>query len=193
MDIDTLVQEKIDADVDFQLEIESLDDTEREEAINTKRSEVLSNEFASLKEKADKADKAEELANNYKIRAEKAEGKKGDTTPKNKVDTDLSPRDLYALMNAKVDQEDVEEVVKAAKLLGKTVQEALNDETVKVILRTREGHRKTAEATSTKSVRPGSKAVSVNEIVQKASKGEFPEKGSTEAEDLFWARRGGKR
>jgi len=107
--------------------------------------------------------------------------------------TDITSRDLYALMNAKVEQEDVEEVVKAAKLLGKTIQEALNDDTVKAILRTREGYRKTAEATSTKSSRPGSKTVSVDEIVSKASKGEFPEKGSKEADDLFWARRGGRR
>ena len=105
---------------------------------------------------------------------------------------DLSTTDLYALMNAKVPQEDVEEVVKAAKLLGKSVQEALKDETVKTILERREGYRKTSEATNNGTRRPATKTVTVDEIVTNASKGIFPEKGSKEAEELFWARRGKK-
>jgi len=189
--LDTLAQEKIDADTDFQDSLDSLEEDEREQAIQEKRKEIIEQEFSSLKESSKKQ---EELANNYKIRAEKAEkAKKEDHTSKKEEDSDLSPKDLYALINAQVPQEDVEEVVKASKLLGKTVQEALNDDIVKTILETRQEFRKTAEATNTKQARPGSKKVSDDELLKKASAGDVPEKGSEEAERLFWAKRGGER
>ena len=89
-----------------------------------------------------------------------------------------------------VPQEDVDEVIKAAKLLGKTIQEALEDPTVKTILETRGEYRKTAEATNKKTARPSSHSPSSREILEKAEKGEIPEPGTPEAEKLFLARRG---
>lgn len=150
-------------------------------------------------EKTERETKLEEIARNQKIRAENAERElkelkklHGDSSEKKveNKDTSLSPLDLYALMDAKVPQEDVEEVTKAAKLLNKTVAEALKDTTVQAILKTREEHRKTADATNTGTKRPAQKTKTVDEIVRDASKGVIPEKGSKEAEELFWARRG---
>lgn len=194
--LDALVQERIEADADFQSEIESLEDDERDEAIAKKSKEILADEWASL---SDKAKKNEELANNYKTRAEKAEkGSKEnkpaveETTTSAKQD-DLSTKDLYAVMNAKVHEDDLDEVVKAAKLLEKSIPEALKDTTVQAILEKRAEHRKTAEATSTRPSRAGAKKIDSDEILREASKGNIPDAGSAEAEELFWARRGGKR
>jgi len=105
----------------------------------------------------------------------------------------LNPLDLYALMEAKVPKEDIEEVIKASKLLGKTISESLQDPIVQGILKSKEEYRRTADATATQSKRTGAKQISDDEIMRKASKGEVPEAGSDEADRLFWARRGGKR
>lgn len=189
MDIDTLVNGKIEADTEFQETIAFLEDEEKEAAIATKRNEVLAQEFATLQEKADRAEKAEELANNYKVRAEKAEKHE---KPK-KEEGELGTKDLYALMSANVPQDDVDEVVKASKLLGKPIAEVINDPIVKTILQTRAEYRATANATSTTTARPSVKKMSDADILERANKGEIPEKGTEEAERLFWARRGGKR
>ena len=111
----------------------------------------------------------------------------------NQSGDNLSPKDLFALTTASVHIDDFDEVVKAAKLLNKPIAEALKDPVVKGILAVRVEERKTAEATSTKPARPSQKKPDANEILRKASQGEIPEKGSQEAEDLFWAKRGGKR
>lgn len=107
--------------------------------------------------------------------------------------SDLSPIDLYALMEAKVPQEDVQEVVKAAQLLGKSIGDALKDTTVQAILKTRQEHRTSANAANTRTKRPSNSAPTDAEVLADASKGKVPEKGSQEAEQLFWARRGGKK
>lgn len=87
-DIHALVDEQISKDTDFQASLTDLDDAEKETAISEKKSELVKQEFASVTEKATKA---EEKAENQKIRAEKAEAeakkpkeKKEETeTPKN--------------------------------------------------------------------------------------------------------------
>ena len=196
--LDTLIEETLNADTDFNDTLTDMSDEDREIAISEKKSEITKQVYSDLEEKSTKN---EELAKNYKIRAERAEGR--NKPPKEEVDTskkpdekeksDLSTKDFYSLVDAKIPQEDVEEVMKASKLLGKTIPEALKDDTVKAILEKRAEHRKTAEATNTATARPGSKKVSGAEITAKADKGDFPEKGSEEADALFWERRGGKR
>ena len=192
----TLAQDKLDADNDFNETLVDMSDEDKETAVSEKKSEIINQLYSDL---GVKSTKNEELAKNYKIRAEKAEGdkkpKEGDETPKNKEDNKetLSSTDLYSLIDAKVPQEDVEEVIKASKLLGKSISEALQDDTVKVILEKRTEHRATAKATNTTTARQSNKKTSDSELIAKADKGEFPEKGSPEAEQLFWARKGGKR
>ena len=175
-DINQVVQEKIDADADFQASIVDLSDDEKATAITTKKSEVLSSEFASLKEKADAAAKAEELANNYKIRAEKAEAeaKKGEkpVVPSN----DFSMKDALAFQEAGVTSEDYDEVVRVAKILDKPIAEALKDTTLKTILETRKEERTTANATQTRGGARGTSKVSGEDLLSKAQRtGEVPE------------------
>ena len=89
------------------------------------------------------------------------------------VNTDgLSTKDIIAL--SKVDEEDIDEVSRVAKILGKTVSEALKDSTLNTILNVRKEERKTAKATQTKGGAPASK-VSGESLLKKAQQGELPE------------------
>lgn len=198
--IDALVDQKLEEDTDFQNSLADLSEEDKVTAITNKRTEIANQEFKSLSEKAQEADKQKELANNYKIRAEKAEleikkGKKPADAggEDSKKESDLTPTDLYALMNAKVPEEDVEEVTKAAKLLGKTVSEALKDNVVKSILSRRVEERETANVANTGNTRRTNPAISGQKLLEDLSKGEVPKPGSKEAETLFWAKRGGKK
>lgn len=149
--------------------------TDREFAQRTKTSEAIG---AKIKHRTD----ANELRTKVPAEAVAA------VVPPKK-DPDLSTTDLYALMQAQVPQEDVAEVTKAARLLGVSVAEALKDPLVKGRLQTLSEHRKSAEAANVAPARPGSKKVSDETIVSEAAKGNIPEKGTEEAERLFWARR----
>ena len=103
----------------------------------------------------DELTKAQEIARNQKIRAEKAEKElkalKGEPaieekeTPKNR---DLSTDDLYSLIEAKVAKEDISEVKEAAKVLGISITEALNRPLIKNMLKEKVEERTTAQATS---------------------------------------------
>ncbi len=188
MDIDSLAQKKIEEDADFQDSIQGLSEEDKTKAIATKKSEIVDQEFKTLQQKAADAEKHKELADNYKIRAEKAEkGSKKDD--EGKKESDLSTKDVYALMNAEVPEEDIEEVQKAAKLLGKSVSEALQDSVVKGILAKKSEERVVANAANTGKARRTTQEVNDATLVANLSKGEVPEKGSNEAEKLFWARR----
>ena len=170
MDIDALVQAKLDADATFQETLATLSDDERDQAIATKRQEVLSNEFQTLSAKAQEADKARELAENYKIRAEKAE--KGGTKP---VSDNLTPKDYLALTEHKVTSEDFDEVVRVATLLGKPVSDALGDSVLRTILKTRQEERATALATQTGGGNRGTKGATPEILLRKAETGEVSE------------------
>jgi len=177
MNIDEIVQKKIDADADFQATLVDLSEEEKEASITAKKSEVLSQEFASLKEQADTKVKAEELANNYKIRAKKAgaEVKKKETVvPSN--ESELTPKDIYALMNAKVEEEDIEQVADYAKFKKISIAEALKSTVVKSMLEESTEHRITAQATQIRGGTRGVAKVSGDDLLSKAEKtGEVPE------------------
>ena len=128
--------------------------------------------------------KAEELAQNYKIRAEKAEKAKkpletetpikptGEDTPKKST---LSPEDVYALIEAKVPKEDIDEVKVQAKAREVSITEILGDRTMQTILRERAEERKTAQATNTGGGKRGSSKVSDETLLAQVEKGELPE------------------
>lgn len=196
VDLDTLVQEKIEADADFQEEIALLEDDERETKLEEKRKEVLSLEFERLS-------KADELAKNYKTRAEKAEAEAkkqkhtaGDQpeTPKQEGNRDdLTSKDLFALMKANVHEDDVDEIVEYARYKKISVAEALKAPVIATTLEKNEEARKVADATNTRSNRSTRKSTTDAELLNRAAKGEIPEAGTDEAERLFWARRGVKK
>src|ERR1035437_775035 len=136
---------------------------------NTAEEEVLetSNE-ESGNELETRLAKAEELANNYKIRAEKAEriaklAKGGESEAKvilKPVAGELTTKDLYALIDAKVPEDDIEEVREYAQLKKISIAEALKSNVVKTILGDKAEQRKTAEGTNTNGGRRSSAKLS---------------------------------
>jgi len=113
----------------------------------------------------ERARKAEEVANNQKIRAEKAESElkalkakqtetvTPTTTEENPTPTNgvMGLKDIRALQD--VPDEDVDEVIEYAKFKGVPVAEAKTDPVVQNILSTRKEERASAEAANTKQTR----------------------------------------
>jgi hypothetical protein len=167
---------------DEEIQDAALSSKEQEEVdLDTTKSdeseEDTSESVESLKAQLAKKD---EIINNQKIRAEKAEGKlKSVKTEapqtKSTKQGDLGSKDLYALMEAKVPQDDVDEVVEYAKFKGITVAEALKTSFVKVTLSEKSEQRRIADATNVGNTRRTSSKASEDTILSKASAGEMPD------------------
>lgn len=192
--LDTLVQEKITGDTEFQTSLEGKSDDEKASMITEKTSQVREAEFVSL---TGSNTENVELAKNYKIRAEKAEKKDPPAPTPGEEETvpvveeeKLSTADTYALIDAKVPVEDLEEVQKAAKALGKTIPEALKDPILIGVLAKKVEHRKAADAANTGEPVPGVNQISDAQLVEDVASGKIVlEKGSPLAEQYFFAKR----
>lgn len=131
--------------------------------------------------------KAEEIAENQRIRAEKAEKKQEKVVP-SQESSELTPKDVYALMNAKVAEEDIEQVADYAKFKKISVAEALKSTVVKTMLEESVEQRTTANATQTRGGARGTSKVSGEDILSQAEKtGELPE-STEDIQKLFLAR-----
>jgi len=149
---------------------------------NILKSEVDADKFPKLA-------KATELANNYKIRAEKAEAeskkakaevepsKKPEETitPKKEVETE-TPKQDYSLQDIRalndVHDDDVETVTEWAKFKGISIAEAKKTPEITTLLRENTEERKTAEATNTGGGKRGSTKSTSKQILDKIHKGE---------------------
>jgi hypothetical protein len=145
---------------------ETVEDTveEESEAVDSDESEE---DVEAIKSRLQKA---EELANNYKIRAEKAEKK-----AKPEIKADLSTADIFALNKAGVEYEDINEIVEYAKLRKVSVPEALNSSVIKTILAEKAENRKVAEASNTGKTAKRQTSVSDETLLANATKGIVPE------------------
>lgn len=123
--------------------------------------------------------KKAELAENYKIRAEKAESKlkKAEVNVEKKSEEkNLSTKDMLALIEAKVSTEDFDEVVNYAAYKKVTVSEALKDKVLRVVLKEKGEERQTAEATNSRNAsRNVSTTPSPESLITKARQGQLPE------------------
>ena len=192
------IQQKLDQDTDFQSSIANLSEEDKEKAIDEKKSELLDQEIASLEDKATKAEKAEEVANNQKKRAEKAEDElkklKPDNQSRNKKGEELSVKDGIYLAGLNLHPEDLDRVIKFATDEGISVQEAMKNDDLKAILDRRSEHRKSQEASNAGgSGRTTKSKLSDEELLANANKGIFPERGTKDAERLFQLRRKNER
>jgi hypothetical protein len=192
-----IIQEKLDNDSEFQGTLTNLSDEEKTSSIESRRKELLTSEFKTLSEKALKSEKNEELAKNFKVRAEKVEEELKKLKPETKKsdDNSLSTKDFYALTNAKVPEEDIDEVIEYSKFKGISVAEALKLPTMKTVLYEKSETRRTAQATQTRHTRPANNVSDGYSLIKDIeSKGEdsIPDAGSKEAEAIFWARRNRK-
>lgn len=141
----------------------TVEESTTEETETSKNTEVSADEIAELKKRA-------ELAENYKIRAEKAERRLKEPSKKEE-ELNLTTKDTIALVNAKVNTEDFDTVTEWAKFKKIPVHEALKDKTLQTVLREKEDERRTAEATITKGAMRGGQKVEPEEIIARASKG----------------------
>jgi hypothetical protein len=119
--------------------------------------------------------KAKELADNYKVRAEKAEkGKvKVETKPTTSKEPSLSTKDVIALAKADIDDEDVEEVMEYARFKKIPISEALKSSVIKATIAERTEMRKTAQATHTGATKKSGTKLTGDALVQKANKAEI--------------------
>ena len=118
------------------------------------------------------AQKAKELADNYKIRAEKAEKK-----PKGKSvsdETGLSTKDLLALSKANIETDDLDEVLDYAKYKKLSIHEVLDSPVLKATLAEKAELRKSAAVVSTGTGRRAGTTASDERILSDASKGIMP-------------------
>lgn len=140
--------------------------------------ETTQEEVDKLKEKLAKA---EEYGKNQKIRAERAEKEerkdKAEQTKEPQVQHDLSSKDTIALINAKVHEDDLDEVIEYAKFKKLSIAEALKTNVIKSSLAEKAEQRTTAEATTTGKTRGGSVKATGESLLQKAQKtGDLPER-----------------
>ena len=83
------------------------------------------------------------------------------------ADSPVSLKDQYALLQANVPADDIDEVISYAKFKGITVQDALKSSVVTATLSERAEQRKTAEATATGPVKRSVARLSDEQIVSK--------------------------
>jgi hypothetical protein len=150
--------------------------TSEEVALETTEEETLESVKAELEKERQARLKSDEVAQNQKIRAEKAEKKAKEVVKEEtKTTSDLSSKDLLALMKAEVAEDDVDEVVDYAKYKGISVAEALKTSVIKTSLADKVEQRKIADATNTGVSKRSSAKLADDVLLSNASKGIMPD------------------
>lgn len=137
------------------------------EDLEALKTSITEHEAALVKEHDEALKKANELADNYKIRAEKAEKEAKEEK------SDIASKDILYLAKADIHEDDLNDVLEWAKFKNISVHEAHKQ--LKGTLDVRAEERKTAEAANTKSTRSSS-AVTGEKLLERALQNELPEK-----------------
>src|SRR3990167_5307710 len=126
------------------------------------------------KAKDDELAKAKEIAENQRIRAEKAEkeAKKGGGGEPPKEPQELTRKELLYLAKADIHEDDNDTVIEWAKFRNISVKDAHGE--LKGVLATKAEERRSAQATQTKGAR-GATAATAEDLLSQASKGQLPE------------------
>ena len=173
-ELESKIQATVEADTEFQTSLVDLPEEEKTQKIDARKSEEFNKELTTLKEGSEKATKAQELADSYKVRAEKAEAALKGTAPSTAPSQDLSSKDILYLSKADIHVDDFDEVVEMAKSRKWDIKKA--HEYMKPILEMRGEERKTAQATQTGASRKPSHEQSGETLLARAMKsGEVPE------------------
>lgn len=160
--------ENINTWADFAALSEEDKETLTPEEMETLKNSITENEANLVKAKEDELAKAKEIAENQRIRAEKAEkGKKEEKT------SELSTKDVLYLAKADIHEDDLADVLEWAKFKNISVNEA--HKALKGALDVRNEERRTAEAANT-SASGSSTQVSGESLLEKAKQGQVPEK-----------------
>jgi len=146
------------------------DTTENEGELTPEQIEDLKKKSEVSSQNFERAKKAEKERDDLK---KKLEGQQGNV--KEITAEQMTAKDFLALSENKVSSQDFDEIVRVSKILGKPVSEALQDQTLKTILQTRQEERKTAEASHTKGGARGSSKKDGEILLQHFEKtGEIP-------------------
>ena len=122
------------------------------------------------------AEKAKKLAENQRIRAEKAEKKAKSVKTENT--SSLSTSDILALTKANIDEDDIDDVLEYAAFKKVSVKDALNSSILKATIAEKSEQRRSAEAVNTGSTRRANGQVSDERLIADAQKGNMPESES---------------
>lgn len=177
-EIDTTINSFEEVEIDLDKEIANIGDDDEVITIPKKTWDTLNAQKDHFKNKARPATTVTPLA--------KPAEKKVD-------ETGLSQSDFIAIARADIHDDDIESVKRFAKMEGLTISESLKNDDMRAILDRREGVRKTADATNTNTSRRSAPKADADTILKNVSEGKIPDAGSRDADELFWARRGGRR
>ena len=173
--VQALLDKKISEDADFQATLADMSEEDQAQAITDKKAELIEAEFSALSEQKTKA---EELARNQKVRAEKAEQEArknkpvGDgSTPKK--ESEYSLQDIRALSD--VHDDDVAEVVEFAKFKGISIAEAKKHPVIQNILSVNKEFRSTEAAKNSGKGKPGASRTTDAQLVEQAASGQLPD------------------
>ena len=153
--------EELDSQNQTTEEVENTDQVEVETPVeDTEDLDTLKEKNRKLFERAKKAE------------AEAKELKKAPKSiPQTQEQKDMSSKDLYSLMEHKVPSKHIDEVVKASKILGKSIQETLEDGFVQARLKTLSEEDQTANATNTGGSKRTTAKITDEQIVQRYMEG----------------------
>lgn len=151
---------------------ETQDSNLETEPTNDEPNEVIEENNDAIKSELEKT---KQLAQNYKVRAEKAEQLAKQL--KNKMptgkssDIDINLKNVRALQD--VPDEDIDEIIEFAKYKKISIAEAKKSPVMQVLLKTRAEERTTAAATNTATSRRSSSKQSPEVLLNKLSAGEL--------------------
>lgn len=164
-------------------EVEETDDSSESEDL-----EAIKEKNKRLFERAKKAEAEAKLLKAERVKKEE-QAKAKVEIPKAEKQADYSLEDVAILVQRVTDKEDREFVKKSAKLLGVTLEEALNDTVVAGKLKERAEQRATAEATNTAPARRGSAKPTAEQILSNVAQGKFPDDPSELVEARYQTKR----
>lgn len=152
-----------------------MDENEQEVTLDVTEQEVEVEQVDELEAIKAELEKAKQIAENQRIRAEKAEAKaKAKPAPEEQSNNSLNAGDMMAIKNADLDPQDMDLVEKFAKDNNISLREALAHPHAKAILAYEAELRTTAIASNVDGVRRGTIKVTDDTLLQNASANKLP-------------------
>ncbi len=160
-------------DLDISTQEDGIESNDTQDDVDV---EELQNRLAELENAKKKSD---ELANNYKIRAEKAERQHKSVQPQKEAvqttNSGLSQTDLIAVIKSNIAEEDLPDIQDYANMKGISVSEAIKTGFVKNLLADKEEQRNGVLAMNVGTPRKASLKTSDDVLLANARKGIFPD------------------
>lgn len=162
-----------------------MDENEQDVTPEVTEQEEVVEEQVDVEAMKAELEKAKEIAENQRIRAEKAEAKaKAQPTQER---TGLNAGDMMAIKNANITEKDMDLVEKFARDNSLSLRESLQHPHVKAILAYEEELRTSAVASNVENVRRGAVKVTDETLINNANSGKLPT-NDDEIEALISAR-----